>query len=57
MSTSGNREGQWASSSDTKGFTKEALTILSGSLFQNRTGRIVKANWRRSVQHRCWWNL
>ncbi len=38
-------------------FPEEALTISAGSLFQNETARIVKANWRRRVQHRCWWNL
>ncbi len=44
-----------ASRSVLKDFTKEALTISAGSLFQNGTARIMKANWRRCVQHRCWW--
>ncbi len=34
-------------------FTEGALTISAGGLFQNETARIVKANWRQSVQHRC----
>ncbi len=57
MGTSGNWDYQWASRSVLKDFTEEALTISAGNLFQNGTARIVKANWRRRVQHRCWWNL
>ncbi len=49
MGTSGNR--------DFKDFTEDALTISAGSSFQNGTARIVKANRRRRVQHRCWWSL
>ncbi len=57
MSTSGNSDSQWASRSVLKDFTEDALTISADSLFQNGTARIVKAKWRRRVQHRCWWNL
>ncbi len=35
----------WASRGVLKDFTEDALTILAGSLFQNGTARIVKANW------------
>ncbi len=31
--------------------------VSAGSLFQNGTARILKANWRRCVQHCRWWNL
>ncbi len=57
MGTSGNRDCLWASRSALKNLTEDALTISAGSLFQYGTARMVKANWRRSVQHRCWWNL
>ncbi len=57
MGTSGNRDCQRASRSALKDFTEDALTILAGNLFRNGTARIVKANWRRRVQHCCWWNL
>ncbi len=57
MGTSGDRDGQRASKSALKDFTDDALTFPAGSLFQNGTARKVKANWRRRVQHRCWWNL
>ncbi len=57
MGTSGNRDCQVASRSALKEFTEGALTISVGSLCQNGTARMVKANWRRRVQHRCWWNL
>ncbi len=57
MGASGNRDCQRVSRSALKGFTEEAFTISAGNLFQNGTARMVKANWRRSVQHRCWWNL
>ncbi len=57
MGTSGNRDCQWASRSVLKDFTEDALTISAGNLFQNGTVRIMKANWRRRVQHLCWWNL
>ncbi len=57
MGTSGNRDCQGASRSALKDFSDDALTISAGSLFQNGTARMVKANWRRRVQHRCWWNL
>ncbi len=57
MGTSENRDCQWASRNVLKDFTKDALTISACSLFQNGTARIVKANWRRRLQHRCWWNL
>ncbi len=54
MGTSGNRDCQRASRSALKDFTDDALTISAGSLFQNGTAQMVKANWRRRVQHRCW---
>ncbi len=57
MGTSGNRDCQRASRSALKDFTDDALTISAGSLFQNETARMVKANWRRRVKHRFWWNL
>ncbi len=57
MGTLGNRDSQWASRSVLKDFTEAALTISVGSLFQNGTARIAKANWGRRVQHCCWWNL
>ncbi len=57
MGTSGDSDCQRASRSDLKDFTEDALTISAGNLFQNGTARMVKANWRRRVQHRCWWNL
>ncbi len=57
MGTSGNRDCQWASRSVLKDFTEDALTISAGSLLQNETVRMVKANWPRRVQHLCWWNL
>ncbi len=57
MGTSGNRDCQRASRSALKDFTEEALTISTGRSFQIGTARMVKANWRRRVQHRCWWNL
>ncbi len=53
MGTSGNRDCQRASRSALKDFTDDALTISAGSLSQNGTARLVKANWRRRVQHRC----
>ncbi len=40
-----------------KDFIEGALTISAGILFKNGAARIVNANWRRRVQHRCWWNL
>ncbi len=43
--TSGNRDCQRASRSALKDFTDDALTISAGSLFQNGTARMVKANW------------
>ncbi len=49
MGTSGNRDCQRASSSALKDFTDDALTISAGSLFQNGTARMVRANWRRNV--------
>ncbi len=52
-----NRDCQWASRSVLKGFNEDALTISADSLFQNGTARTVKVNWRRRVQHSCWWNL
>ncbi len=57
MGNSGNRNCQWSSRIAVKDFTEDALTISVGSLFQNGTARTVKADWRRRVQHRCWWNL
>ncbi len=57
MGTSGNRDCQWASRRVLKDFTEDALTTSAGSLFQSRIARMVKANWRRRVQHLCWWNL
>ncbi len=57
MGTSGNKVCQWASRGALIDFTEDALTISAGTLFQNVTARMVKANWRRRVQHRCWWNL
>ncbi len=57
MGTSGNRECQRASRSALKDFTDDAFTISAGNLFQNGTALVVKANRRRRVQHRCWWNL
>ncbi len=48
---------QWASRSALKDFTEDAFTISAGSLVQNGTARMVIANWRRRVQHLCWWNL
>ncbi len=38
-------------------FANDALTIVAGKLLRNGTARMVKANWRRRVQHRCWCNL
>ncbi len=52
MGTSGNRHYQQASRSALKDFADDALTISAGSLFQNGTARMVKANWRWRVQHR-----
>ncbi len=52
MGTSGNSDCQWASRSALKDFTEDVLTISAGNLFQNGTARMVKANWRRRVQHR-----
>ncbi len=40
-----------------KDFTEDALTISAGSLFKNEAARMTNANWRRRVQHLCWWNL
>ncbi len=57
MDTSRNRNRQLASRGVLKDFTEDALTVSAGSLFQNGTARIVKANWRRRLQHRFWWNL
>ncbi len=57
MGSSGNRDCQRASRSALKDFPDDALTISAGSLFQNGAGRMVKANWRRRVKRRCWWNL
>ncbi len=57
MDTLGNRDCQWASRSVLKDFIEGAVTISVGSLSQNGTARIVKANWRRRVRLRCWWNL
>ncbi len=45
MGTSGNRNAL-------KDFTDDALTISAGSLFDDATARVVKANWQRRVQHR-----
>ncbi len=50
MGTSGNRDCHWASRSVLKDFTEDALTISPGSLFQNGSVRIVKANWRLQFQ-------
>ncbi len=47
MGTSGNRDCQRASRSTLKDFTEDALSISAGSLFQNGTARMVKANWRK----------
>ncbi len=44
MGTSGNRDCQRASRSALKDFTDDALTISAGSLLQNGTARMVKAN-------------
>ncbi len=49
----GEQDCQQASRSALKDFTDDTLTISAGSLFQNGTARMVKANWRRRVQHRC----
>ncbi len=43
---------KWASRSVLKDFTEGALIISASSLFQNWTARMVKAYWRRRVQHR-----
>ncbi len=43
MGTAGNRDCQWDPRSVLKDFTKDALTVSAGSLFQNGTARIVKA--------------
>ncbi len=40
-----------------KDLTDDALTISAVSLLQNGTARMLKACWRRRVQHLCWWNL
>ncbi len=56
MGTSGDRDCQRASRGALKDVTEDALTISAGTLFQNGTVRMVKANWRLRVQHRCWWN-
>ncbi len=53
----GEQDCQWASNSVLKDFTVDALSILAGSLFQNETAQMVKANWQRRVQHLCKWNL
>ncbi len=47
MGTSGNRACQRASRGTLKDFTEDALKISAGSLFQNGTARMVKANWRK----------
>ncbi len=52
-----NRDCQWASRIVLTDFTEDALIISAGSLFQNGAALVVKANRRRRVQHRCWWNL
>ncbi len=57
MGTSGNGDCQLASRSVLKDFTKDALTVAVGSLFQNGTARMVKANWRPRVQHRFVFSL
>ncbi len=57
MGASGNSDCQWTSRSVLKDFIEDALTTSAGSLFRNGTARMVKANWRGRVQHRCWWNL
>ncbi len=57
MGTLGNRDCQLASRSVLKDFTDEALTISACSLFQNGAARMLKAYWRRQVQHLWWWNL
>ncbi len=44
MGTSDNRDCQCASRSALKDFTEDALTISAGSLFQDGTARLVKAN-------------
>ncbi len=41
----GEQDCRRASRSALKDFTDDALTISAGSLFQNRTARMVKANW------------
>ncbi len=38
-------------------FHRGCVDYLRGSLFLNGTARVVKANWRRSVQHRCKRNM
>ncbi len=57
MGASGKRACQWVSRGVLKDFTEDALTISAGRLLQNGTAQIVKANWRRRVQHRSWWNF
>ncbi len=52
MGTSGDRDCQWAPRSALEDLTEDALTMSAGNLFQNGTARMVKANWRRRVQHR-----
>ncbi len=43
--TSGNSDCQWAS----RRFHQECVDYLSRQFFQNKTARMVKANWRQRV--------
>ncbi len=47
----------WASKSFLKDFAEDALTISAGSLFHNGPDWMLKACWRRRVQHLCLRNL
>ncbi len=57
MGTSGNSDCQRPSMCALKDFTEDALTTSAGNLIQSGTAGMVKANWRRRVQHRYWCNL
>ncbi len=50
MSISGSRDFEQSALKD---YTRDALIISAGSLFQNGTARFVKANWRRRGNHLC----
>ncbi len=49
MGTSENWDSQLASRSVLNDFADDTLAISTGSLFENRTVRMLKASWRREV--------